>query len=238
VTEGAHLEAVKQLERLVTDVTRTVSDDVRSALTGIQGMAELIRDGELRTDEIQECCDNIFKEARRVNRLVADLTALNRVEATNIQIRRGPVDLDRTLAEVVRRVQAANSTARIGFTPTLPQTYVACDRDRLAQVVENLLADSLRRSRRQDRIEMVTCRRYDAAVVSIADQTRGVRDDYDDLMHGRYERYENDPSRMIGAGFGVAVAVRVIELMGGHVWVDTTSDGWFTRRFTIPVWKY
>ena len=68
-----HLAALERLNRIITAFASMVSHETRSALIGVQGLSELIRDGGLTPDEVRECANDIFIEAQRMDGLIGEM---------------------------------------------------------------------------------------------------------------------------------------------------------------------
>jgi len=137
---------LEKLDRTKSEFLSIVSHEFRTALTGIQGFSELIRDGGLEPDELRAYGGYIFNDADRVNRLIGDMLDLDRMESGRMAMRTADVDINEVLAEAIAR--AAPSAVTIDFKsdldPRLP--IVSGDRDRLIQVVSNLVNNSVKYS--------------------------------------------------------------------------------------------
>src|SRR5204863_10117036 len=95
---------LEKLDRTKSEFLSIVSHEFRTALTGIQGFSELIRDGGLEADEVRAYGGYIFNDADRVNRLIGDMLDLDRMESGRMTMRTADVDVNDILAEAVSRV--------------------------------------------------------------------------------------------------------------------------------------
>jgi signal transduction histidine kinase len=116
---------------------------------------------------------------------------------------------------------------------SLPE--VAGDRDRLTQAIENLTRFAVRCSTKDSRIDVAS--RMVGSSVQMRIGYAGTDEvvDFDDWLHGRYERYEKNPTSITGVGLGLAVARVIIERHGGQIWVDNASGIGCELGFAIPV---
>ena len=230
----AHLAALEHLNQMIAGFASMVSHETRSALVGIQGWSELIRDGGLSDEEIKSCASDIFDGAQRIEKMIQQMVELNHLETRQVTLRKRKVDLNAIATDVV-----ANNLMRqpvppiaLHLDPAIPP--LAGDPDRLAQAVDNFVAFARGKATPESKVsittELVDCR------------TRlGVRSDsmrapsFDDWLFGRYERYEQRPSSIMGAGLGLAIARVIVELHDGRVSIERYPDGSAQLNLFIPV---
>ncbi|HYM67769.1 MAG TPA: PAS domain S-box protein, partial [Patescibacteria group bacterium] len=101
---------LERLDRTKTEFLSLTSHEFRTALTGIQGVSELIRDGGLDSEEVRSYGGYIFNDADRVNRLIGDMLDLDRMESGRMTIRTADVDVNEVLAEAVARARTNPGT--------------------------------------------------------------------------------------------------------------------------------
>src|SRR5207247_2887126 len=142
---------LEKLDRTKTEFLSIVPHECRRALPGIQGFSELIRDGGLEPDELRAYGGYIFNDADRVNRLIGDMLDLDRMESGRMSIRMADVDINEVLSDTVAR--AATASSMVEFKPDLDPRLpiVTGDRDRLVQVVSNLVNNAVKYSRSEER---------------------------------------------------------------------------------------
>ncbi len=211
-----------------------VSHEFRTALTGIQGMSELINGGAMKPDEVLEYSGYIFKEAERINRLITDMLDLDRLEAGKMKLQMTPLDLSGVVEGVAVRssVVSSHHTIRTELEANLPM--VLGDSDRLVQVVTNLVSNAIKYSPIGGEVLISTHFANGAVDVSIRDHGVGIPADFVDRLFGRFERYEMSPSKVIGTGLGLAIARQIIEMHRGKIWVESAEGGGSVFHFTIP----
>src|SRR5258708_2909974 len=124
---------LQKLSHMKTEFASMVSHEFRTALTGIQGMSELINGGAMKPDEVLEYSGYIFKEAERINRLITDMLDLDRLEAGKMKLQMTPLDLSGVVEGVAVRssVVSSHHTIRTELEANLPM--VLGDSDRLGQ---------------------------------------------------------------------------------------------------------
>jgi PAS domain S-box-containing protein len=234
--EAAHanLAELEKLNHMKTEFTSMVSHEFRTALTGIQGMSELINGGAMKPAEVHEYSGYIFQEAERVNRLITDMLDLDRLEAGKMKLQMSPIDLNAVVEGVAVRssVVSAQHTIRTELEANVPM--VLGDSDRLVQVVTNLVSNAIKYSPEGGEVLMSTHFANGAVDVSITDHGVGIPADFVDRLFGRFERYEKSPSKVIGTGLGLAIARQIIEMHRGKIWVESAEGSGSAFHFTIP----
>jgi PAS domain S-box-containing protein len=230
----ADLAELEKLNHMKTEFTSMVSHEFRTALTGIQGMSELINGGQMNLDETHEYSGYIFQEAERVNRLITDMLDLDRLEADKMKLQMSPMDLNAVVEGVAVRssVVSSHHAIRTELEPNVPM--VLGDSDRLVQVVTNLVSNAIKYSPVGGEILISTHFANGAVDVSIKDHGVGIPADFVDRLFGRFERYEKSPSKVIGTGLGLAIARQIIEMHRGKIWVESAEGSGSVFHFTIP----
>lgn len=232
----ANLAGLERLSELKSEFVSMVSHEFRTALTGIQGFSEVMRDQAITTDEMKEFAGDINSDAMRLNRMITELLDLDRMESGRMTLHRGPVDLNNTVREAVERAQVSGSkhVIKTDLEPALP--VVMGDADRLFQVVANLLSNAGKYSPEGAEV-LVTSRVQDGNVqISVRDHGQGIPPEFLDRLFGRYERFESNPKKqVIGTGLGLAITRQIVEMHKGRIWVESMVGVGSVFHFTVPV---
>ena len=227
---------LEKLDRTKSEFLSIVSHEFRTALTGIQGFSELIRDGGLEADEVRAYGGYIFNDADRVNRLIGDMLDLDRMESGRMAMRTSDVDINDVLAEAVSRAvpSAASVEFKSDFDPRLP--IVAGDRDRLIQVVSNLVNNAVKYSPEGGMVTMSS--RVDGryALVSVTDTGIGIPAEEIGHVFERFRRVRSGAAQSIpGTGLGLTIVKQIVEMHGGKIWVESAVGHGSSFHFTIPL---
>ena len=232
----ANLAGLERLSELKSEFVSMVSHEFRTALTGIQGFSEVMRDEAITTDEVKEFAGDINSDAMRLNRMITELLDLDRMESGRMTLHRGPVDLNNTVRQAVERAQVAGSkhVIKTDLDPALP--VVMGDADRLFQVIANLLSNAGKYSPEGAEV-LVTSRAEDGNVqISVRDHGQGIPPEFLDRLFGRYERFEsNSKSQVVGTGLGLAITRQIVEMHKGRIWVESTVGVGSVFHFMVPV---
>lgn len=233
----ANLEGLERLNRLKSEFVSMVSHEMRTALTGIQGFSEVMRDQAVTTDEVKEIAGDINTDAERLNRMITEMLDLDRLESGRTTLRLDAVNLNQTILQAVQRGAVLSSMHRINTELEAELPLVTGDEDRLFEVLTNLLSNAVKYSPGGE--ILVTSQVHEDRVrVSVRDHGRGIPADFIGRLFSRYERYEGDSkSKVIGTGLGLAICRQVIEMHKGRIWAVSTVGEGSEFHFEIPTRK-
>jgi signal transduction histidine kinase len=232
---AAHLAGLERLNRLKSEFVALVSHEFRTALVGISGFSEMIRDEDVSLEEAKGYAGDINKDAERLNRMINDMLDLDRIEAGRLTLHLQPVDINSLLEDAVNRARASSAghSVLVNLDPARP--IVRCDPDRIAQVAANLLSNAIKYSPGGGEIQVGTAARDGHVDVSIRDHGIGIAPDFIQRLFSRYERYEKATNKIVGTGLGLAITRQIIEMHGGKIWVDSEPGAGSDFHFTLPV---
>jgi PAS domain S-box-containing protein len=227
---------LEKLDHTKTEFLSIVSHEFRTALTGIQGFSELIRDGGLESDEVRAYGGYIFNDADRINRLIGDMLDLDRMESGRMSMRSGDVDINEVLTEAITR--AGSGASQVEFKsdldPRLP--IVMGDRDRLIQVVSNLVNNAVKYSPDGGTVTLSTRSEGGYALVSVADTGLGIPPDEIGHVFERFRRVRSGAAQSIpGTGLGLTIVKQIVEMHGGKIWVESAVGHGSAFHFTVPL---
>jgi len=228
---------LEKLDRTKTEFLSIVSHEFRTALTGIQGFSELIRDGGLEVDEVRAYGGYIFNDADRINRLIGDMLDLDRMESGRMSMRAGDVDINEVLTEAMARAGTAVASPvefKADLDPRLP--IVVGDRDRLIQVVSNLVNNAVKYSPDGGTVTLSTRSEGGFALVSVADTGLGIPPGEIGHVFERFRRVRSGAAQSIpGTGLGLTIVKQIVEMHGGKIWVESAVGHGSAFHFTVPL---
>lgn len=227
----AHSEA-RQREFLLS-----VSHDLRTPLTAITGYAESLADGIIPADRAPEAGRVVGREAARLERMVADLLDLARLDAGELQVDLSPVDLRGLLlaGEPVWRHRCA--AVEVEFRLEVPDEglVVRADADRLRQALDGLLDNALRATPAGRPVVVAAHADGGYAVLEVRDGGPGLRTEDFAVAFERsvlYERYRG--VREVGTGLGLAIVARIVARHGGTVAAYPAPEGGAAFALRLP----
>lgn len=217
-------------------MTADIAHELRTPLSLILGHAEALSDGVL--PPTPQTFAIIYDEAQRLTRLVDDLRTLSLSEAGELALQIAPLRPEEIIerAAAAHRPQAAARNVEIVtyVAPDLPE--VEGDFDRVAQVLDNLLANALRFSPEGSTLELRAESLGQAVRFSVRDEGPGIAPEDQQRVFDRFYRTDRSRSRDLGgSGLGLAIARQLILLQGGEIGVQSTLGEGATFWFTLPV---
>jgi PAS domain S-box-containing protein len=226
---------LEKLDRTKTEFLSIVSHEFRTALTGIQGFSELIRDGGLEPDEVRAYGGYIFNDADRVNRLIGDMLDLDRMESGRMSIRTTEVDINEVLSDAIARAGSSPTVEfKADLDPRLP--IVVGDRDRLVQVVSNLVNNAVKYSPDGGIVTLSSRSEGGFALVSVTDTGVGIPPDEIGHVFERFRRVRSGAAQSIpGTGLGLTIVKQIVEMHGGKIWVESAVGHGSAFHFTLPL---
>ncbi len=235
----AQQQVNSELERLIqakSDFVSMISHEFRTALTGIQGFSELMLDGGFSAKEMREYAADINKDAHRLNRMIDEVLDIERLESGRITLNLEPADLSEILREAAARAAAAGA-ARHRVELELAEVPAVCaDRDKLTQVVSNLLNNAIKYSPDGGYIWIQSRRDGPLAHVRVSDQGLGIPRELLDTIFERFTRADGNRLRHInGTGRGLPIAKQIVALHGGTIWAESQGASGSTFHFTVPL---
>jgi K+-sensing histidine kinase KdpD len=234
--ETAKVEALRELDRLKTDLLQTVSHELRTPLTSIMGFAETALDPDQSEAERLDNIHVIREESERLYSLISDLLTMSQIEAGRLKINRQPVLLGKVAQRVARKARLAAPEYQISasFAKGLP----AADADlhKVEQVITNLVQNAVKYTpdggsirikgfaahRQIDGSLDFSSRRPDQVIVAVADEGVGIPSEYLSRVFERFFRVQSASAvRVGGSGLGLAIAKAFVEAHGGRIWVES-----------------
>ena len=232
---AAHLAGLERLNRLKSEFVALVSHEFRTALVGISGFSEMIRDEDVSLEEAKTYAGDINKDAERLNRMINDMLDLDRIEAGRLTLQTQPVELNPLLEDAIERARVSSERHTIKGNLDPVQPTVVADPDRIAQVVSNLLSNAIKYSPQGGEILISSLAQDGQVEVSVRDHGMGIGPDFLEKLFSRYERYEKTSSKILGTGLGLAITRQIVEMHGGKIWVDSELGAGSDFHFTLPL---
>ena len=230
---------LRRLEQVRTEFVANVSHELRTPLTAIHGYLETLLDGALEEPQhARKFLEIVFRHTERLGRLTDDLTDLSNIELGRISLRLGPTAVsevaDSVLAIIAPRASGGQVTVEVKLPSDLPD--VVADRDRLAQILINLVDNAVKYTPKGGRV-WLEGRVLEPRVVEVAVRDTGTGIPKADLprLTERFYRVDKARSRELGGtGLGLAIVKHLVLAHGGELSIDSELWKGTTVRFTLP----
>jgi len=243
----------RKADQMKTEFVSTVSHELRTPLTSIKGFTDLILEGDAGpvTPEVRELLEIVQSSADQLVAITNDILETSRIEAGQVMINAQPLDLVESvhlIADAIRPLlDGKQQTLMIDLPPDLP--FVSADRDRLAQIVTNLLSNAHKYTPAQGhiRIHAYLAEDRDAQhpasaansaawlVVGVADDGIGIAPQDQEQLFTRFYRVNNPVAqRAGGTGLGLSITRSLVELHGGRIWIQSEPNSGSIFFFSLP----
>jgi len=229
-------DALRARDELLAIVSHDLRNPLNAVLLGAHQIESAAENHEWA--RIPKAAGVIAKAVDRMSRLVGDLLDLATLDAGNpLAMNVGQHDLAELTLEISELLEPIAQSNQVTLKTELSAaTYVLCDRDRVQQVLANLIGNAIKFTRSRGAIDVGASRRDGEVVVSVRDTGVGIRDDH--VPHIFEPYWKADSERSSGTGLGLSIARAIIEAHGGRVWVETEpgsgSSFYFTLRAADP----
>jgi signal transduction histidine kinase len=236
---GSFNQTLERLEMLFTSQQRLLADvshELRTPLTVIKGNVDLMR--RMKSLD-EESLISIDQEAGRLTRLVGGLLLLAQAESGKLALAMKRVELDLLLTEVFQEMRIlAGSKVHVHLNE-IDQVYVNGDRDRLKQVLINLVANAIQYTPAGGDVYLSLEKIKDQARIICRDTGPGIA--AEDLPHIFERFYRAEKSRTRGKttsfGLGLSIANWIVERHGGRIEVNSREGQGTTFAIWLPLWK-
>lgn len=228
---------VEDLSRLKDEFLSIASHELRTPVTSIKGYTQLakmlIREGDLNTSE--EYLEIALDQIDRMSRLILELLDVSRIETGRLEIRREPIVWSHFVRDVVHRHHTAVSDRRFHVSVPDDTKIVSGDRDRLEQVIGNLLENAVKYSPDGSDVVVTVEDKDGLFVTAVSDRGIGIPADELSQVFERFHRGRQVSSTNYGGlGLGLYITKQIIERHGGSIWVDSKEGQGTTFYFSLP----
>ena len=238
--ESLQIEVLQRTDALRAALLSSISHDLRTPLASIKASASslLQEDVQWNDEERRSFTLAIEREADRLNRLVANLLDMSRIEGGALKPEKEWYPIDELIHDVLGRMQSIlqNRTVQTDLPSDLPP--VQLDYLQIDQVLTNLIENAVRYTPSDSPIEISAHVQGDQMVISIADRGPGIPPaDLERVFDKFYRVLGPTTERPTGSGLGLAVSKGLVEAHGGRIWAENREGGGAVLRFTLPLLK-
>ena len=239
--ESLQVEVLQRTDALRAALLSSVSHDLRTPLSSIKAAASSLLQEDVQWDDEarHSFALAIVRESDRLNRLVANLLDMSRIEAGELKPEKEWYPLDELIHDVLGRMQPMLQGREIHTEIPDDLPPVELDYLQIDQVLTNLLENVTRHTPPGSPVDIIVQVCDDGIMVSVADRGPGVPSADVERIFDKFYRVLNSEkaARTTGSGLGLAVSRGLIEAHGGRIWVENRQGGGAVFRFTLPLRK-
>jgi signal transduction histidine kinase len=222
---------LEEKENAMKDFIDTAAHELRTPIQPILGLAESLREMLPEpTSEQDQLLQAIIRNAKRLNQLQQDILDVSRIDGGLLKIRKEKTNLDHVLREIVADYKSQPDLVGLDLTCTSePDLTVAVDRQRIVQVLTNLIGNAIKfsggkssrdRIVRQQAISVQARSVNNFAVIQVRDSGTGIDKDILPRLFTKFATKSDS-----GTGLGLYIARGIIERHGGKIWAENNIDG-------------
>jgi PAS domain S-box-containing protein len=235
VTTLEDVSAFKELERMRAEWSSLVAHDLRQPLTSISVYARIVAQQTADNPALSRRAGQMMDAAQRLSRMVQDLLDYTRLEARQLQLHRTSFDLAPLVDETADRLAHDPAQPRIDVHIAERPIAVDADRDRVIQILENLLTNAIKYGAPHRPISVDVALPSDAEIaVSVTNEGPGIDAAFLPRLFERFQRANAGREHVKGIGLGLYITRELVEAHGGRIGVESTPGATTTFRFTLP----
>jgi len=242
------VERLQEADRVKSNFLATVSHELRTPLTSVIGYSEMLLEGiagELN-DEQREYVRTVMEKGDQLLQLITGILDISRMEAGEMKIDKHPFDLDEVVSVALSTIAPHARRKKLVMSCDVPEALplVFGDRDKIRQVLLNLLGNAIKFTPEGGRVELTAALApllpaadsVRAVRVSVHDSGIGVPPEHQKRVFDPFFQVDNSSTREYGGtGLGLSIVKRLVEAHGGVVWVESETGRGATFAFTIPL---
>lgn len=230
----------RKLEQMRSDIFRMVTHDIRTPLTTIDALITFLEEGYL--GELNErgvkMTGNASQSVRQVIGLVNDFLVAEKLDAGDFELDLNDEQSSPMVAEALSSVTGVALRKKISLTQSGDDVCVSCDRDRIIQVIVNLLGNAIKFSSNDSEVKVSVEAIGDWVEFQIIDHGRGIPEDQLDHVFEKFKQVSSaDSKNMGGAGLGLSICKSMVEKHGGQIGVRSKIGEGSTFWFRLPTAK-
>ena len=245
VTASEVLDAVNvtcdgymRLEQARKSFVSNASHELRTPLTSVQGFLQAVLDGTVSDDEREKYLKIALGETKRLNSLITSMLDLSRLDSGKNPLVRSKFDIADAVREIVTRFEPVlvKKALQINVEFEKEPCYVFADKEKIIQVISNLVDNAVKYSPSYSRIIVTTNLRDNKVYVTVRDYGYGIGKKDQMLIWDRFYMTDksHSPVKTKGSGLGLSIVKKIIDEHGEVIWVESSRGAGATFIFTLP----
>ncbi len=231
-------ERLQELDRQKDEFISTVTHEIRTPLTSLRALSEILYDNpDLPQAQRNRFLETIVGESERLSRLISQVLDLERFDSGKQAFHFEQLDIKQVIEQAVVQMEPLAAEKRVRLTSSITMTLppVRADRDRLLQVLINLIFNAIKYCEPENgQIQITAFFMSDYLYVHVRDNGPGISPEHHRSIFERFQQVKGHTNlKPEGSGLGLAISKKIIEYHGGRIWVESQLGA--GARFTISL---
>jgi PAS domain S-box-containing protein len=234
-------QKLKEMDKIKSNFLAATNHELRTPLTVVKGYIKLLLSES--TGKINKVQKQLLKESKesldRLISLVNSMLDLSRIESGAMEMEIQERELIPCLLDVIKRMEHFIKGSGIKLDLKLPKALppVPFDKDRIEQVMINLIDNAIKFSTKGGRIRIRVLDGQDQILISVEDQGVGIPEEYQAVIFNEFSQLKKRKGGISGTGLGLAISKKIVEAHGGKIWVESIPQKGSKFYFSLPLIK-
>jgi len=233
---------LKKLDRIKTDFLNVTSHELRTPMASIKGYVQMILKGILGdvTEEERNALEVVLRNINRLDHLIQDILDISLLESKSMKFIPEKTNIKDVISEIIESMNCRALEKNIKIITEIDENLpdVILDKDRIRQVIINIIDNSIKFSPNGTIINIRGKKQQKELLFEIQDQGRGIPKDHQEKIFSSFYQVDSGEDRKYGgAGLGLAISKSIIDIHGGKFWVESTGKPGKGSifKFVLPV---
>ncbi|MFM6984495.1 MAG: ATP-binding protein, partial [Chitinophagaceae bacterium] len=231
---------LEENDKMKDDFLSTVTHELRTPITSIRAFSEILYDNpDFEFEDRQHYLGIVIKETERISRLISQVLDLERYESGRQKLTLSKVHIDELMKDVLESMDQLIKEKKATTTLTINSSLneIICDRDKITQVLINLISNALKFVEDGKGIIGIDIdKQGDCIQFKITDNGKGIQDEFKEMIFEKFFQAKNQLTRKPkGSGLGLAICKKILDLHKGDITVSDAENGGAVFSFTFPI---
>ncbi|YCA45676.1 ATP-binding protein [Bacillus sp. JZ8] len=221
-------ERERQVEQAKNELITNLSHDLRTPLTSIIGYVRLVKDGQYQNQqELEQYIQTTYNISLKFKNLLDELFEYTKLSLSDVELHFQEVDLGGVLYQLVGEYTPIFENRGLDVKVKIPDNpvFISVDIEKIIRVLDNLLSNAEKYSHECGQIEVTLHSNREQVIICVSNTTDHIEaEELKNLFDRFYRMDKARSSKVAGAGIGLSIAKRIVELHGGEIWAESENN--------------
>jgi PAS domain S-box-containing protein len=227
-------EEIRQLNLKKDEFIALASHELKTPVTSLNGYLQIVESRLQVDDRNRAHVQKALQQVQKLTRLISELLDVSKIEAGQLPLSLSTFDLVKLVRETVELMQYANKSHRIEFSCDVHQQLISADKQRIEQVIINLISNAIKYSPKADLVRINVKEVENKSIVAVQDFGIGIKREQQERIFSRFYRVEDLADFISGLGIGLYISKQIISRHNGKLTVTSTLGQGSTFSFELP----